>query len=81
MVSSIIFIYQSIRNSILGWYLVLFLFLAYFLLTLIAFRNQNIGVYGIKTDLGDILLNLLYILLLVGVGYFYFRIKPDDRKV
>ena len=71
----VIFIYQSLRNSIVGWILVLLLYFIYLFLLIINLLNiewEYSGVLG---------LYIFIILIYLVIGLLYFIIRPKEKII
>jgi len=75
IVPIMIFAYQSIRNSIVGWILVIFLYMSY--LTLLI--NELIEDYAnvdIKFSHGQYLSSWIFVIMYLGLGFIYYKYRP-----
>lgn len=77
----IIFLYQSIRNSKLGWILVVLLYLT-FLITWIINLVDCYNLIGLKYSIAEYLSWYIFVLVYLGLGsiYYKFRPKSDEYK-
>ena len=79
----IIFTYQLIRNSIVGWASVMFLYLLF----LVTYIKDIIRIYKFELTYGSgpskeqILSLSLYILLILGVGVIYLMARPKEKII
>jgi hypothetical protein len=76
LIPALIFTYQSIRNSKIGWFLIMILWLTYFVMIIVDFKHKTIDLLGIKTNTKDVLINLFLILGIIAIGYVYYKLKP-----
>ena len=76
----IIFLYQSIRNSIIGWGLIMILYLI-FLYMLGEGIVSSISLLGAKIDKQTFIIQLGLGLLFLGLGYLYWKIRPKKRLI
>ncbi len=75
LIPFVIFIYQSFRNSIVGWILVLLLYFIYLFLLIINLLNiewENSGVLG---------LYIFTILIYLVIGLLYLIIRPKEKII
>ncbi len=77
-IPAIIFAYQGIRNSILGWWLVLVLYMIYGL-EMIQRVVDWYSLVGAKNDLSDIPYWLLFLIIYLLVGVLLVIMKPRER--
>ena len=70
-----IFTYQSFRNSVTGWVLVMLLYIFYLTDTSIQFIDTY-NLIGIKSTWLTILQHLAFTLVLLAIGYVYWRVRP-----
>lgn len=71
----IIFLYQALRNSLLGWFFCLLLYLIY--LKNLIFEFQNL--YPVKTDASTLWYFGLFFFLYILFGLVYWSIRPEKR--
>lgn len=76
----IVFLYQSIRNSIIGWGVSMILYLI-FLYLIGAGILSSIDSLGAKIDTQTFVIQLLIGLVFMGLGYLYWRIRPKKRLI
>ena len=71
----LIFIYQSLRNSIVGWILVMLLYFVYLIIltfNLLHIEWENSGVLGLYAFI---------ILIYLFIGFLYFIIRPKEKII
>ena len=73
-----IFAYQSIRNSKLGWFLVLSLYLTFLTIWVIRLI-EAFSMVGAKFTYGQYLLFWVFVLLYLGIGFVYYKFRPKTR--
>lgn len=80
VIPMIIFLYQSIRNSIVGWVsaMILYLIFLYLIGSGIVGSNDSLGT---KTDKQTFIIQIVIGLLFMGLGYLYWNIRPKKRIV
>jgi len=80
LIPMIIFLYQSIRSSIVGWILIVLLYLA-FLYLIIEGIIRSIGYLGGKTDLDILIFQFAFALIYLGLSIIYWKIRPKNRLI
>ncbi len=75
-----VFLYQSLRNSWLGWCLVLMLYMIYGFETVKEFDNWYFLV-GVKNDIKDIWYWVLFFVIYLLIGAVLFIIRPGKRFI
>lgn len=80
LIPMIIFLYQSIRNSIVGWILIVLLYLA-FLYLIIEGIIRSIEYLGGKTDLDILIFQFVFALIYLGLSIIYWKIRPKNRLI
>lgn len=80
LIPMIIFLYQSIRNSIVGWILIVLLYLA-FLYLIIEGIIRSIEYLGGKTDLNILIFQFAFALIYLGLSIIYWKIRPKNRLI
>ena len=80
IVPILIFGYQSFRNSIVGWILVMLLYIAYLILLLINFFDY-IGYSAAKFSENTAFQYLAFLIIYICVGVLYFLIRPKDKMI
>lgn len=80
VIPMIIFLYQSIRNSISGWILVILLYLMFMYLLGDGIVNSYYDL-GAKIDKQTFIIQIAIGLLFLGFGYLYWRIRPKKRLI
>jgi len=78
--ASAIFLIQLVRNSILGWALVIGLYLFQLTFLLIDLK-ELFALYGAKYDSSQVITYLLVLLVYLIIGYFYFLLKPKSKRI
>ena len=76
----IVFLYQSIRNSIIGWGAAMILYLIFLYLIGDGILS-SIDSLGAKIDTQTFVIQLLIGLVFMGLGYLYWRIRPKKRLI
>ena len=80
IVPILIFSYQSIRNSIIGWIFVMLLYISYL----------GLWIYGlieafedipVKTQLIQYFLWWIPVIIFLGLGFLYFKFRPKNRII
>lgn len=79
-IAAFVFLYQALRNSILGWVGVLMLYLIYGYGLIEAYHNWSF-LMVVKSDPDDIGYWVALFLIYLLVGVFLFIIKPRKRYV
>ena len=80
LVPTIIFLYQTIRNSILGWILVMILYLSY----LVIWIEGLIDMYrlvGGKHSYGQYFSLWILVIIYLGIGLTYYIYRPKKRLI
>jgi len=80
VIPMIIFLYQSIRNSISGWILAMLLYLMFMYLLGEGIVNSYYDL-GAKIDKQTFIIQIAIGLLFLGLGYLYWRIRPKKRLI
>jgi hypothetical protein len=80
IVPIIIFAYQSIRNSIVGWILVIFLYLSYLTLWVYGLIEEYLNV-GVKYSQEQYFSWWIFVILYLGLGYVYFKFRPKEIMI
>jgi len=78
--ASFIFLYQSIRNSITGWILTMFLYFS-FLFYLAKGLVWSFGQIGNKIDTKGFLIQCIFISIYLGLGIIYWKIRPKNKLI
>lgn len=78
--ATFIFFYQSVRNSIIGWILVMILYLI-FMYMLGEGILRSIDYLGAKIDKLTFLIQIAIGLIFMGLGYLYWKIRPKKRLI
>jgi len=78
--ATVIFLYQSIRNSIIGWILTMFLYFV-FLFYVGKGLIWSFGQIGAKIDTKGFLIQCGFILIYLGLGFIYWKIRPKNRMI
>ena len=76
----IVFLYQSIRNSIIGWGLVMILYMAFLYLLGDGIIDSYYDI-GAKIDKQTFVIQILIGLVFMGLGYLYWKIRPKKRLI
>ena len=80
LIPTIIFLYQTIRNSIVGWILVLILYLTY----LVIWVKGLIEMYdlvGGKHDYSQYIILWIFVIFYLGIGLIYYKYRPKKRLI
>jgi len=80
VISMIVFFYQSIRNSILGWLSSMILYLI-FLFMISKGIFSSIEDLGAKIDMQGFIVQCLLIFMYLGLGFLYWKIRPKERLI
>jgi len=80
LIPIIIFGYQTIRNSKLGWILVMLLYTLFLADWIYRLLGQYSIVGGKFTD-GQYFSWWIFVLLYLGLGYVYFRFRPKEIMI
>jgi hypothetical protein len=76
----IVFLYQSIRNSIIGWGAAMILYLI-FLYLIGEGILRSIDYLGAKIDKQTFMIQIAIGLSFLGLGYLYWKIRPKKRLI
>jgi hypothetical protein len=76
----IVFLYQSIRNSIIGWGAAMILYLIFLYLIGNGILS-SIDSLGAKIDTQTFVIQILIGLVFMGLGYLYWKIRPKKRLI
>ena len=76
----IVFLYQSIRNSIIGWGAAMILYLIFLYLIGDGILS-SIDSLGAKIDTQTFVIQILLGLGFLGLGYLYWKIRPKKRLI
>jgi hypothetical protein len=80
LTAMIIFLYQSIRNSIVGLILAMFLYIV-FLFYIGKGLVWSFGQIGAKIDTKGFLIQCVFILIYLGIGLVYWKIRPKNKVI
>jgi hypothetical protein len=80
VIPMIVFLYQLIRNSIIGWGAAMILYLI-FLYLIGEGILRSIGSLGAKIDKQTFMIQIVFGLLYLGLGYLYWKIRPKKRLI
>jgi len=80
IVPFLIFIYQFVRNSLIGWVLVDILYLAYWIM-LIEPISEFKDWYGSKYDFDELIVFILMLLFYAGISIVLWLIRPRKRII
>jgi hypothetical protein len=80
VVATLIFLFQSIRNSIIGWILTMLLYLAFLYFVVIGIYT-SIQNWGGKIDESTFMIQCLFALIYIGLGFLYWKIRPKKRII
>ncbi len=76
----IVFLYQSIRNSIIGWGAAMILYLIFSYLIGDGLLS-SIDSLGAKIDKQTFVIQIVIGLIFMGLGYLYWKIRPKKRLI
>ncbi len=76
LIPIVIFTYQTIRNSRLGWILVMILFLLFLFNWIYRLIGQYSMIVG-KYTAGQYFLLWIFVLIYVGIGIIYIKFRPE----
>jgi len=79
-IAAIIFLYQSIRNSIIGWILTMLLYLA-FLFYVAKGLVWSFGQIGNKIDTKGFIIQCIFISIYLGLALIYWKIRPKNKMI
>lgn len=79
-VAATIFLFQSIRNSIIGWVLIMLLYLAFLYFVVIGIYS-SIQNWGGKIDEHAFKFQCGFAIIYLGLGFLYWRIRPKKRLI
>ena len=71
----LIFTYQTIRNSIIGWSLVMILYFSYLTLWVHGLIEEYVNI-GAKYTYGQYFSWWIIVVLYLGLGFIYFKYRP-----
>jgi len=80
VIAMTIFLFQSIRNSIVGWILAMVLYLI-FLYMLGEGIVRSINYLGAKMDMRTLIIQCGFVLIYLGLGFLYWKIRPKKRII
>ncbi len=80
IIPMILFLYQSIRNSIIGWILAMILYIMFLYLLGDGIVDSYYDI-GAKIDKQTFVIQILIGLLFMGLGYLYWKIRPKKRLI
>lgn len=80
IVPLIVFLYQSIRNSIIGWGAAMILYLIFLYLIGDGILS-SIDSLGAKIDKQTFVIQIFIGLVFMGLGYLYWKIRPKKRLI
>lgn len=75
IVPIIIFTYQTIRNSVVGWILVMILYLSYLTIWIYGLIDE-FSLIGAKYTYGQYFSWWIFVLGYIGIGWIYFKFRP-----
>jgi len=78
LIPSLIFIYQSIRYSQIGWFLTMILYCLYLILMFIGSYEIYI-LTPVKYDYGTFFFYFCFILIYLVIGYVFFKMRPSKK--
>ena len=76
----LIFTYQSVRNSIIGWIAVMLLYISYLILLIIGLINAY-ELIGTKYTYIQFFTVCALVIIYMGIGLLYYRFKPKKRVI
>ncbi len=80
IIPMIVFLYQSIRNSIIGWILAMILYVVFLYLLGDGIIDSYYDL-GPKFDKQTFVIQILIGLLFMGLGYLYWKIRQKKRLI
>lgn len=80
IIPMIVFLYQSIRNSIIGWGLAMILYVAFIYLLGDGIIDSYYDI-GAKIDKQTFVIQILIGLAFLGLGFLYWKIRPKKRLI
>ena len=80
LIPTIIFLYQTIRNSIAGWILIMIMYLTY-LGILIKGLIDEFDLVGVKYEFGQYLIFWISVIIFLGIGVIYYIYRPKKRLI
>lgn len=75
MLPIIIFTYQTIRNSLIGWILVMILYLSYLTIWIYGLIDK-FSMIGAKYTYGQYFSWWFFVLIYIGIGVIYIKFRP-----
>lgn len=80
IIPMLVFLYQSIRNSIVGWVMVMILYVLFLFIIAkgLVHSYQNLGA---KTDETIFIFQIVVGLIFLGLGVLYWKIRPKNRLI
>lgn len=76
----LIFAYQTIRNSIIGWGLVMILYFSYLTLWIYGLVEEYVNI-GVKYTHGQYLSWWIFVFLYLGLGFIYYKYRPKKMII
>lgn len=73
----IIFAYQTIRNSLTGWILVMILYLSYLTIWIYGLIDE-FSMIGAKYTYGQYFSWWIFVLIYIGIGMIYIKFRPKE---
>lgn len=80
LIPTIIFAYQGIRNSIIGWVAVMILY-TLFLIEWIIGLVQAYSLVGAKTSVRQYITIWVFVLFYLGIGVIYINARPKKKLI
>lgn len=80
IIPMIVFLYQSIRNSIIGWILVMIMYVMFLYLLGDGIVSSYYDI-GAKIDKQAFVIQIIIGLIFMGLGYLYWKIRPKKRLI
>ena len=80
VIPMIVFLYQSLRNSIIGWLSAMILYLI-FLYMISKGVLSSINDLGAKIDMQGFLVQCLLVFIYLGLGFLYWKIRAKERLI
>jgi hypothetical protein len=76
----VIFAYQTIRNSQLGWILVMILYISFLGLWIYELIGE-FSLIGAKYTYGQYLFWWIFVIIYLGLGVIYFKFRPKKKTI
>lgn len=80
IIPTLIFTYQSIRNSIVGWILVMTLYFAYLTIWVYGLIDE-FPFIGLENSFGQYFSWWILVLIYLGLGWVYYKFRPKTNLI